>query len=183
MRLEQSFEVQAPVDAVWRALNDLERVAPCLPGATITGRDEAGTYQGEFTVKFGPATTTFLGTIRISEADETAHTATLVVTGEGGASAEIAQTLTAAGAATRVDCAAELGGVAYGACDRGRLVAPAARLRDLPREPARRQRGAERRRGGGGSRRARGGRDAERRGWGRRRWAGPRPERRRGHGR
>ena len=40
MKLEQSFDVQAPIDVVWRALNDLERVAPCLPGATITGHDD-----------------------------------------------------------------------------------------------------------------------------------------------
>ena len=51
MKLEQSFEVQAPIDAVWEALIDLERVAPCLPGATITGHDEDGTYHGEFKVK------------------------------------------------------------------------------------------------------------------------------------
>ena len=38
MKLEQTFEVQAPIERVWEALIDLERVAPCLPGATITGR-------------------------------------------------------------------------------------------------------------------------------------------------
>ena len=54
MKLEQSFDVQAPIDVVWRALNDLERVAPCLPGATITGHDDDGTYHGEFKVKLGP---------------------------------------------------------------------------------------------------------------------------------
>ena len=43
MKLEQSFEVQAPIDVVWEALIDLERVAPCLPGAKITGHDEEGT--------------------------------------------------------------------------------------------------------------------------------------------
>ena len=39
MKLEQTFEVQAPLEEVWAALNDLERVAPCLPGAAITGHD------------------------------------------------------------------------------------------------------------------------------------------------
>jgi hypothetical protein len=36
MKLDQAFDVAAPIEDVWRALNDLERVAPCLPGATIT---------------------------------------------------------------------------------------------------------------------------------------------------
>src|SRR4051794_39995906 len=77
MKLEQSFEVQAPIDVVWRALNDLERVAPCLPGATITGHDDDGTYHGEFKVKLGPTTAAYRGTIRIQESDEATHTATL----------------------------------------------------------------------------------------------------------
>ena len=42
MKLEQTFEVQAPLAQVWEALNDLERVAPCLPGAAITSHDEDG---------------------------------------------------------------------------------------------------------------------------------------------
>ena len=45
MKLELGFDVAAPIDAVWPALNDLESVAPCLPGATITGRED-GTYHG-----------------------------------------------------------------------------------------------------------------------------------------
>ena len=85
MKLEQSFEVQAPIDVVWRALNDLERVAPCLPGATITGHDDDGTYHGEFKVKLGPTTAAYRGTIRISEADEATHKATLVAKGTDNA--------------------------------------------------------------------------------------------------
>jgi carbon monoxide dehydrogenase subunit G len=108
MRLEQSFEVQAPIDVVWRALNDLERVAPCLPGATITGHDDDGTYHGEFKVKLGPTTAAYRGTIKISEADESTHTATLVAKGsdkrgQGGAHATIVNTLTEVEGGTRVD--------------------------------------------------------------------------------
>ena len=108
MKLEQSFEVQAPIDVVWRALNDLERVAPCLPGATITGHDDDGTYHGEFKVKLGPTTAAYRGTIRISEADESTHKATLVAKGtdkrgQGGANATIVNTLTEADGGTRVD--------------------------------------------------------------------------------
>ena len=69
MKLEQAFEVQAPIGQVWEALIDLERVAPCLPGATITGHDEDGTYHGEFKVKLGPTTAAYRGTVKIESAD------------------------------------------------------------------------------------------------------------------
>ena len=65
MKLEQSFEVDAPVEQVWTALIDLEKVAPCLPGASITGHDDDGTYHGEFQVKLGPTTASYRGTIKI----------------------------------------------------------------------------------------------------------------------
>ena len=108
MKLEQSFEVQAPIDAVWEALIDLERVAPCLPGATITGHDEDGTYHGEFKVKLGPTTASYRGTVKIEEADAATHRATMKAKGtdkrgQGGANATIVNTLTADGATTRVD--------------------------------------------------------------------------------
>ncbi len=108
MKLEQSFEVQAPIDAVWEALIDLERVAPCLPGATITGHDEDGTYHGEFKVKLGPTTASYRGTVKIEEVDEATHRATMRAKGtdkrgQGGANATIVNTLTADGGTTRVE--------------------------------------------------------------------------------
>jgi uncharacterized protein len=98
MKMEQSFEVQAPLEQVWSALLDLERVAPCLPGAAITGHDDDGTYHGEFKVKLGPTTAAYKGTIKIESADEATHTATLKARGtdkrgQGGASATIVNTL------------------------------------------------------------------------------------------
>ncbi len=109
MKLEQSFEVDAPVEQVWTALIDLEKVAPCLPGAAITGHDEDGTYHGEFQVKLGPTTASYRGTIKIESADAETHTATLAARGsdkrgQGGASATIVNTLHATDAGgTRVD--------------------------------------------------------------------------------
>jgi carbon monoxide dehydrogenase subunit G len=108
MKLEQTFEVQAPLAMVWAALNDLERVAPCLPGAAITGHDEDGTYRGTFTVKLGPMTAAYNGTIKIEDADESTHSATLKARGtdkrgQGGANATIVNTLSANGGATRVE--------------------------------------------------------------------------------
>src|SRR3954471_14285937 len=108
MKLEQSFEVKAPIDTVWTALNDLERVAPCLPGAAITGHDDDGTYHGEFKVKLGPTTAAYKGTIKIENADESTHTATLAAKGtdkrgQGGANATIVNTLHEIDGGTRVD--------------------------------------------------------------------------------
>ena len=107
MKLEQSFDVAAPIDQVWHALNDLERVAPCLPGAAITDHDEDGTYHGTFQVKLGPTTAAYRGTIKIESADEGTHTATLKARGtdkrgQGGASATIVNTLSEQDGGTRV---------------------------------------------------------------------------------
>ncbi len=107
MKLEQTFDVQAPIDVVWRALNDLERVAPCLPGATITGHDDDGTYHGEFKVKLGPTTAAYRGTIKITGSDEATHTATLSAKGsdkrgQGGATATIVNRVADEGGVTRV---------------------------------------------------------------------------------
>jgi carbon monoxide dehydrogenase subunit G len=108
MKLEQSFEVDAPIDEVWGALIDLERVAPCLPGAAITGHDEDGTYHGEFKVKLGPTTASYRGTVKIEEMDEAAHCATMRAKGtdkrgQGGAQASIVNTLVDLGGRTRVE--------------------------------------------------------------------------------
>jgi uncharacterized protein len=109
MKLEQSFEVDAPIEQVWTALIDLEKVAPCLPGATITGHDDDGTYRGEFQVKLGPTTASYRGTIKIESADAATHTATLAARGtdkrgQGGASATIVNKLSEReGGGTRVD--------------------------------------------------------------------------------
>jgi len=108
MKLEQTFEVQAPLAHVWAALIDLERVAPCLPGAAITSHDDDGTYHGTFTVKLGPMTAAYNGTIRIEEADEATHTATLKAKGtdkrgQGGAHATIVNRLSEHDGGTRVE--------------------------------------------------------------------------------
>ena len=72
MRLEHSFQVKAPLDRVWDALVDVERVAPCLPGAEITEGGDDGTYRGNFTVKLGPTTAAYRGELAMDEVDEEA---------------------------------------------------------------------------------------------------------------
>ena len=108
MKLEQSFEVKAPIDEVWAALTDLQRVAPCLPGASITGSDDDGTWHGEFKVKLGPTTASYRGTVRFEEMDESAHRAVMVAKGsdkrgQGGASATVVNQLVEVDGGTRVD--------------------------------------------------------------------------------
>ncbi len=98
MKLEQSFEVQAPLEQVWRALIDVERVAPCLPGAAVTGRNDDGTYAGTFSVKVGPTSASYSGKLEMRDIDDAAHTATMYAQGsdkrgQGGASATIVSTL------------------------------------------------------------------------------------------
>jgi carbon monoxide dehydrogenase subunit G len=99
MQLAQSFEVAAPIDLVWRALIDIEHVAPCLPGAAITGANEDGSYQGSFTVKIGPTSASYTGRLEMLEIDEEAHRAMMHADGtdkrgQGGASATIVSKLT-----------------------------------------------------------------------------------------
>jgi carbon monoxide dehydrogenase subunit G len=108
MKLEQSFEVKAPIDEVWSALIDVQRVAPCLPGAEITDSDDDGTYHGNFTVKIGPTTAAYRGTLRMAEVDEVAHVATMRADGQdkrgqGGAKATIVSRLTEEEGGTRVE--------------------------------------------------------------------------------
>src|SRR4051794_7250089 len=108
MKLEQSFSVAAPADAVWSALTDIERVAPCLPGAEATASDEEGVYQGTFSVKLGPTTASYQGSLRMEEMDEAGKVATMRAEGrdrrgQGGAKATIVSRLTEEGEGTRVD--------------------------------------------------------------------------------
>ncbi len=107
MKLEQSFEVAAPIDHVWNALIDVEHVAPCLPGAAVTGRNEDGTYAGTFTVKIGPTTASYAGKLEMESIDAATHTATMRAQGndkrgQGGASATIVSTLAPSNGGTRV---------------------------------------------------------------------------------
>jgi len=92
VKLEQSFEVDAPLESVWAALVDVQRVAPCLPGAEITGTGDDGTYHGTFSVKLGPARASYRGTLKIEDVDEDAHRVTMRAAGtdkrgQGGAKA------------------------------------------------------------------------------------------------
>jgi carbon monoxide dehydrogenase subunit G len=108
MKLEQSFTVTAPIEEVWAMLVDVERVAPCLPGAQVTGQAPDGSYEGTFSVKLGPATAAYLGHLKMDSLDEASRTATMHANGtdkrgQGGAHAVIVSTLRQEGDETIVD--------------------------------------------------------------------------------
>jgi carbon monoxide dehydrogenase subunit G len=76
MQLEHRLSVPAPIDVVWPALLDPERVAPCVPGATLTGVD-GDTFTGTVKVKVGPITLLYKGTGEFTEQDAQARRAVL----------------------------------------------------------------------------------------------------------
>jgi carbon monoxide dehydrogenase subunit G len=108
MKLEHSFQVAAPLDRVWEALIDVERVAPCLPGAEIAEAGEGGTYRGTFSVRLGPTTAAYRGELAMEEVDAGAHRAVMRANGQdkrgqGSAKATIVSTMREEGGATTVD--------------------------------------------------------------------------------
>lgn len=99
MDLHHEFTVNVPIDEAWRVLTDLERIAPCLPGAQLT-EVEGETYRGQVKIKVGPILAQFKGQASFVSRDDVAHTATLKgegrdTTGKGNASAMITAELTA----------------------------------------------------------------------------------------
>jgi len=105
MKLTNDFTVPAPIDQAWEVMLDVERIAPCLPGASLDGQagDE---YQGTMTVKLGPVTSKYKGTLSIVEADEQAHRAVLKAGARdargGRASATITSTMEEVSDGTKV---------------------------------------------------------------------------------
>src|SRR5215213_8535912 len=106
MKLAHDFTVHAPPAQAWDVLLDVERVAPCLPGAALEGGD--GTeFAGTMTIKLGPVTTRYAGTVRIEEADADARRAVMRAQardarGDGTAAATITTRLEAVPDGTRV---------------------------------------------------------------------------------
>jgi carbon monoxide dehydrogenase subunit G len=76
MRFEGEFSVPGRPDDVIRRFADVERMARCMPGAAIDGRDEEGNYLGSMLVAFGPKKIRFRGRVAV-ETDFTAHTGSL----------------------------------------------------------------------------------------------------------
>src|ERR1700756_4766340 len=77
MKFENEFTVQAPIGDVWATLMDVERVAPCMPGAEVLERVGDDSYKVGIKVKLGPISMLYRGQVDIVERDEEAHTATM----------------------------------------------------------------------------------------------------------
>ena len=76
MRLDHEFQVPVPAAQAWPILLDIDRIAPCMPGATITKVD-GDDFEGTVKVKVGPITVTYGGTASFIEKDESARMAVM----------------------------------------------------------------------------------------------------------
>jgi uncharacterized protein len=112
MKLDNEFTVAVPVSQAWDVLTDLERIAPCMPGAQLTGVTD-GVYTGKVKIKVGPVTAEYSGTAQFSEKDDAAYRAVINARGRdargnGNATAVISAQLEAAGDRTAVHVTTDL---------------------------------------------------------------------------
>jgi hypothetical protein len=112
MDLTNEFEVAVGVERAWAVLTDLERLAPCLPGAQLK-EVEGDEYRGAVKIKVGPITTSYDGAIRFLERDEPAHRMVLKAEGretrgQGNVAAVITATMSPSGEGTSVVVATDL---------------------------------------------------------------------------
>ncbi|HTZ91916.1 MAG TPA: SRPBCC domain-containing protein [Streptosporangiaceae bacterium] len=106
MELEHSFSVPVSVERAWDVLLDVERVAPCMPGATLD-EVEGDNISGRIKVKVGPITMTYAGTAKFTERDQAARAITLEASGKetrgaGTAAASVHSRLLSEGGQTLV---------------------------------------------------------------------------------
>ncbi|HEY7282437.1 MAG TPA: SRPBCC family protein [Actinomycetota bacterium] len=103
--IENDFEVPAPVDTVWNYVLDVERIAPCMPGATLTEAIDEDNFKGKVTIKLGPVSLSFAGTVTVVERDAGEHRVEIKASGmeqrgKGSATALITAWVEPAGATT-----------------------------------------------------------------------------------
>jgi uncharacterized protein len=106
MKLDNEFTVGVPIDRAWAVLTNLELIAPCMPGAQLTGVQD-GVYTGKVKVRVGPVTAEYAGTAQFTEKDETRYRAVIDARGrdsrgQGNANAIISAQLRSASAGTVV---------------------------------------------------------------------------------
>ena len=113
MRIENSFEVEAPPEAAWALLMDVPRVIPCMPGATLAETVDDDHWKAKLAVKLGPISLNFDADVARESADVAARHAVLATIaresrGRGSAQATIASTLAEQDGGTRVDIVTDL---------------------------------------------------------------------------
>jgi uncharacterized protein len=135
MRFENRFDVDAPLEEVWAALLDVERVAPTVPGAQVLEQTGEDAYKVAIKVKVGPMSMTYRGEVEIVERDEAAHRAVMKARakesrGQGTANADVTMVLsgengrTAATVTTDVELSGKIATMGQGVLQdvSGRLV-------------------------------------------------------------
>src|SRR4051794_41939107 len=98
MRFENRFDVEAPIETVWEAVLDVERVAPTVPGTTVLEQTAENAYKVAIKVRVGPMSMTYRGEVEITERDEAAHRAVMRARakesrGQGTADADVIMVL------------------------------------------------------------------------------------------
>ncbi len=107
MEFDNSFEVPLPPSEAWKLLLDIERIAPCMPGAELTEVVDRNTYKGKIAVRLGPVALTFAGIVKLDEIDDDNHKARVSAQGSdakgrGGANATSVFRLEPAGSGSKV---------------------------------------------------------------------------------
>jgi carbon monoxide dehydrogenase subunit G len=107
MEFDNSFEVPLPPAEAWKVLLDIERIAPCMPGAQLTEVVDPRTYKGNIAVRLGPVALTFAGIVKFDEIDDATHKARISAQGSdakgrGGANAISEFRLEPAGSGSKV---------------------------------------------------------------------------------
>ena len=106
MKFENTFEVDAPIDEVYATLLDVERVAPCVPGAEVLEKTGDDAYQVAIKVKVGPISMTYKGNVEVIERDDANHRAVMrakarETRGQGTADAKVELKLVQEGPTTK----------------------------------------------------------------------------------
>jgi carbon monoxide dehydrogenase subunit G len=113
VRLENRFEVAAPLDKAWVLLNDIPRVVPCMPGAELTETIDANAWKGVVHVRLGPVALQFGTDVSREASDDAAHRVVLVtkareLRGRGSAQARIESSLREEDGRTNVEIVTDL---------------------------------------------------------------------------
>ena len=107
MEFDNTFNVPLPPDQAWNTLMNIERIAPCVPGAELTEIIDDKNFKGKVSVRLGPVALTFQGSASFEETDEQNHSATVKAQGadakgRGGANANVGFRLEPANGGTTV---------------------------------------------------------------------------------
>jgi uncharacterized protein len=111
--IRSSFKIDANIAEVWTTMIDIERSAPCFPGAELQEQLPDGSYKGAFTVKLGPLTLKFSGKFKIAEQNDADRVVVVAASGtdtkgRGGAEANIRATVTEDAGKTKVDVVSDV---------------------------------------------------------------------------